>query len=58
VLVGFSPTNLKSLVHVNVIHLALYTWILADVIMAPTITSSGSLARVGMLGALPLTAKP
>jgi hypothetical protein len=28
-------------------------WILADVIMAPTLTSSGCLARVGMLGALP-----
>ena len=33
-------------------------WILADVIMAPTLTSSGCLARVGMLGPLPLlTAK-
>jgi hypothetical protein len=33
-------------------------WILADVIMAPTLTSSGYLARVGMFGPLPLlTAK-
>jgi hypothetical protein len=33
-------------------------WILANVIMAPTLTSSDCLARVGMLGLLPLlTAK-
>jgi hypothetical protein len=29
-------------------------WILADVIMAPTLTSSGCFERVGMLGPLPL----
>jgi hypothetical protein len=40
---------------------AILAWILADVIMAPNpdkVTSSGCLARVGMLGTLPLTAKP
>jgi hypothetical protein len=34
-------------------------WILAHVIMVATLPSSGCLARVGMLGPLPLlTAKP
>ena len=44
--------------HKQPLNHAILTWILADVILAPTLTSSGCFARVGMLGALPLTAKP
>jgi hypothetical protein len=44
--------------HEQPLNHAILALILADVMMAPTLTSSGCLARVGMLGALPLTAKP
>jgi hypothetical protein len=44
--------------HKQPLNHSILAWILADVIMAPTLTNSGCLARVGMLGALPLTAKP